>query len=55
LRLAFFPMSLVSGSVLALFVWLARTPTQRTCTVAAYLLVSPCAFFGTLLSGLIYT
>jgi hypothetical protein len=52
--LVFFPMGLVSASVLALFVWLARTPAWRTCTVAGYLIVSPCAFVGSLMSGLIY-
>ena len=53
--LVFFPMGVVSASVLALFVWLAKTPKRRASTVAGYLIVSPCAFFGSLMSGLIYT
>jgi hypothetical protein len=53
--LVFLPMSLVSGAVLAVLVWRARSRERRISTVAGYLAVSPCAFCGSLMSGLSFS
>jgi hypothetical protein len=50
----FVPMGLLTAAVLAFFMWQAETPQRRASTAIGYLVVSPCALFGALMSGLIY-
>jgi len=52
--LMFLPMGLITGAVfLALWVRALRSQ-QKTSLILGYLLSSPIAFFGSLLSGLVY-
>lgn len=49
----FVPMGLISALMLVYLLDRAQTINQRVCTIFGYLLASPFAYFGSLLSGLI--
>ena len=53
--LVFSPMGLVSAPILAFFLWRARSHNCRVSTATGYLVASPCAFCGSLMSGLMLT
>ena len=51
----FFPMGAISACVLTFFLWRAKSHKRRTSTALGYLFASPCAFVGSLMSGLMVT